>query len=93
MTPVGWCYRNQKQRQRQRTGVSVPHGQSQEQHQRQKPALQASEVPTSRKGREKWGTPYPDTDLPDVKSKNNVKSNGQECPFHTGFPVVEISGK
>ena len=26
---------------------------------------------------------YPGTNLPNFKNKSNVKSNGQECPFHT----------
>jgi hypothetical protein len=34
-------------------------------------------IPTSRKGREKWGTRK-------IKVQINFKGNGRECPFHTG---------
>jgi hypothetical protein len=44
------------------------------------PLAQAAEIPTSRKGREKWGTQV----SVGVKSNVNVKGNGQESPFHMG---------
>jgi len=47
-------------------------------------------VPTFRKRRERWGTP-PDEGAVEVKV--NVKSNGQECPFHTGKSKSNINVK
>ena len=55
--------------------------------------------PTSREEREKWGNRLKRRSstvvlgpmvVLQVKVKTNVKSNGQECPFHTGgeFPQL-----
>jgi hypothetical protein len=48
-------------------------------------------IPTSRKGREKWGTQV--KVKIDIKIKPNIKGNGQEFPFHTGKVKSNVNVK
>jgi hypothetical protein len=55
------------------------------------------EIPTSRKGGEKWGTPVLSFWWRGVKVrikieiKINVKGNGQECPFRAGVAARGVT--